>query len=379
VELVSTRLSEEHQVRDPRDTAASAEAAPTPARRRSVGQDALKGIAILMVIAQHTVSGSVIREIWGAYWIHQAVPIFLVLFGFNAARQFRRRGAGSLRELYSRAYLSSRVRRLTLPAVAVYAVIGAIAATQGRLHVGGLVVFGAAPIAGGAPGDYFVGLAVWIALLLPLVWACYMRAPRATLIGLVAISVVFELSARKLLLGVHTGAYFDAMCPLRAAAAVAAGIWLAEVGGPAAAIRRTRALAILALLSGLYLLAYQSDVSRGNAPGFGIFYPNFTADTGVWAVGWSLLLTIVLLLALDRAHDRLATSSAGRPALSGLAQLGKASYHVFLIQAAILGLWLDRRVPVVIVQVTLALAIGWLYWAATDAGLLRRVLKRTPA
>ena len=218
---------------------------------------------------------------------------------------------------------------------------------------------------------------VWLALLLPLVWACYLRAPRGTLVGLLAISVVFELSARTLLLGVHTGAYFDAMSPLRAAAAVAAGIWVAEVGGPAAALNKHRlGIAVAALLSALYLLAYQLDLSSGNRPGFGILYPNFTADTGVWAVGWSLLLTLVLILALDRAHDRYGTSSAVAPGLSGLAQLGKASYHVFLIQLAILGLWPDRHGAVLIAQVILALAIGWLYWATTTGVVpVRRIAK----
>jgi hypothetical protein len=363
---------------DPEARTSAGGFAPPPARTRSAGLDLLKGVAILMVIAQHTVSGHLIHEVGGAYWIHQAVPIFLILFGYNAARQFRRSGARDLPGLYSRAYLGSRVRRLILPAALVYLVIAAIGASQDRLHVGGLLAFGAAPLSGGAPGDYFVGLAVWIALLLPLAWACYLRAPRATLVGLVAISVLFELSARKVLLGISTGAYFDAMSPLRAAAAIAAGFWLAEVGGPLAALRHARWLVLLAVLSGLYLFAYRLQVLGGRDQGFGLLYPNFTADTGVWAVGWSLGLTIVLIVAFDRAHARFGRSRSGRPALSGLAELGKASYHVFLVQAAVLGLWLDRRGAVVVVEVALALALGWLYYWATTSQIrfVRRVPKR---
>jgi peptidoglycan/LPS O-acetylase OafA/YrhL len=350
-----------------------------PTTKRSVGLDALKGVAILMVIVQHTVPGHDVRGIWGAYWIHQAVPIFLIIFGFNGARVFRRSGARRLRDLYTRAYLTSRVRRLIVPALTVYLAIGLVASGQGRLHIGGLVLFGAAPLAGGAPGDYFVGLAVWLAFLLPLAWAWYVRAPRTALAGLVVISIVFELLARPVLLGFSKGGYFDGMSPLRAAAAVAAGIWLAEVGGPAAAIKHRAALAVLGLLSGLYLVAYQIDVLSGNEPGFGIFYPNFTVDTGVWAVGWSLLLTVVLLLALDGADARLGRRNPGRLALSGLAELGKASYHVFLLQAAILGLWLDRRFAAVIVQVALALAVGWLYWATTSGPTWARRARKVTA
>ena len=328
-------------------------------RVRSVAMDVLKGLAMLGVLAQHAIPGATLHGLWDVLWIDQAVPVFLVLIAFNAAGSFRRSGARSLRELYSGAYLVSRLRRLVLPAVVVYAFIAVVAAMQGRLHLGPLVLLGAAPIDGGAPGDYFVGLVVGLALLLPAAWAAYLRAPRLTLAGLLAVGVLCELSARGLWYGSGAGVYLDVADPLRAAGAVAAGFWLAAAGGPRAVLANASARRTLiagALVSLSYLVALQIDTVYGDGSAFDVLYPNFTRATGVFAVGWSLLIVIVGLVVLEPRGR--AAKWVARP----LSELGRASYHVFLVQAAVFGLWGVAGVGRSVLKAVAACVVGWGFW-----------------
>jgi peptidoglycan/LPS O-acetylase OafA/YrhL len=344
---------------------------PAAARRRSVGQDLLKALAIVAVIAQHAIPGAQLHRLWDVFWVDQAVPVFLVLFGLNAAGSFQRSGARSLGELYSPAYLRSRVRRLVVPVLAVYALIAAVGTVQGRAHLGPLVLLGAAPIAGGAPGDYFVGLAVSLALLLPAIWWAFLRRPGTTIAAMLLVSVVFELIARHVLLGPSAGQYLDVACPLRALAAVAAGIWVADRGGPHRVLaEQGRGVVLFAAISAAFLVALQIDTLYGSHDAFGVLYPNFTPATSVFAVGWSLALTLGGIVALDRLGERRRS-----PAVDRLALVGRASYHVFLVQAAVFGLWHSSSPFVRFGEAVLAIAVGIAFWLADDAGARRAVLR----
>jgi peptidoglycan/LPS O-acetylase OafA/YrhL len=343
-------------------TATEVEIPRNRARSRSRGIDVAKGLAILGVIAQHVLTSDAKRDLGGALWFNQAVPIFVVLFGLNAARNLAKSADADLRQLYSPGYFRSRTVRLIVPTIPIWVLMIAVAAAQDRVVIGGLQLIGAAPVDGGAPGDYFIALVIALALLFPALWWCYARAPVLTLVGLVALSVVTELLSRPLLTGSAALHYVAVANPFHVAAAVGAGVWLASQPSLEAALRRHRDLfALGAAASAAYLTALFALPSGPN--GFGFLYPGFTLSTGIWALGWTLLLTISIVGAVDR----LAPESK---ALAPLAELGKASYHVFLVQMAIIGLWRTDEPGLLALEALASLVLGWIYW---------RVLEGAPA
>src|SRR3954470_10816728 len=82
--------------------------------------DLLKGLAVLSVIALHGVTAEELHDAWAPFTIGQAVPVFLVVMGMNAASSFRDRGGAPLRELFSPAYFAGRFDRLVVPFAVVW-------------------------------------------------------------------------------------------------------------------------------------------------------------------------------------------------------------------------------------------------------------------
>src|SRR4051794_13825999 len=93
---------------------------------RNYRLDALKGVAIIAVILLHSMPRDVLDNSLAGFHIWQAVPVFLVLLGYNAARSAARRGV-----TYDRAYWASRWSRIARPALIILAIDILIAAALG--------------------------------------------------------------------------------------------------------------------------------------------------------------------------------------------------------------------------------------------------------
>src|ERR1700739_2353169 len=136
--------------------------------------DVLKGLAILGVMVQHAFTGRALYESWDTLHVGQAVPVFFVIMGLNAARSLGRNREAALGELYSRRYLTGRLRRLIAPLVWIWLLAAVVALAVGKFHVGPLALLGALPMSS-APGNYFVTITVEFALLFPALFFCFVR------------------------------------------------------------------------------------------------------------------------------------------------------------------------------------------------------------
>mgnify|MGYP007071568719 CR=1 FL=1 len=318
-----------------------------PARLTQI--DLLKGLAILAVLALHTLTADQLADSAARFTIGQAVPVFVVLMGLNATASLWRHRQASPRELYTRAYVISRLQRLYLPFLIILAASTVIAAAKGVLTPGGVVsglLTGTLPYSG--PGNYFITFAFQFAIVFPLIFWAYQRRPRTVVVACFALAAAVELAAPHAP-GLATYTY-SAML-LRFLPFIAVGMLLAD--------RMFHARPVPAWWwaagagSVVYLVAVTVDANVIEI-----------AQTGWRQLGQTFLDAFYPLL-LVAAGLRFLPRSGWRL----LAALGVASYEIFLVQILWFGLFDAQHVVWFPVSVAACCALGW---------LLHRGLARVP-
>jgi peptidoglycan/LPS O-acetylase OafA/YrhL len=346
-------------------------------RRTNAAIDLLKGYAILAVLWQHAVPASITNVIGGNLWVRPAVPIFFVLLGLNLTQALTRRGAPSLDRAFLTEYARRRLARVAVPFLVVLAAGYAIAATQGTLRAAPALVIGAMPV--NAPGNYFNTALIGFLVAMPfLVWAS-VRRPLATLLGCLAANGAFEalvyVASQHGVYALGPANYAYQSNPLRWLAPVALGIWIAR--DPRLTAARNHWLLLLAIPSGLYLILLQAAPEL-----FPFVPPGFLGMTNVLAAPWALLVVLTGLHVLPSAMPR-------HPLGRGLAALGRASYHIYLVQMLWMGLvavhlWsglgsAEARASVAPVDFAACIALGWLYFQLLPGASPRWPWRRAPA
>jgi peptidoglycan/LPS O-acetylase OafA/YrhL len=261
--------------------------------------DFLKGAAIVAVILLHSFRSEQLRAVWAWFYIWQAVPVLAVLLGVAASHT----RFSPLRDYYVR-----RAQRL-LPAFAVaWGITFALGHSYGSLIWDWTLLLGRLPFA--VPGSYFVTLLFeWVLIAPFLVWG-YRRFPKTTLAAAFLLSVAFEVFSWAT--GMVGYGYSGNI--LRFIFAAALGLWVAD----------GRAVAPIALLGVVVILAYALGWS---VP---VFDPHWQPQ-GALSAGYAALIVA------------LAMRYVTRPPVV-LVEVGRASYHVFLVQALWFG-YLARAFP----------------------------------
>ncbi len=283
----------------------------------------MKGLAIASVICLHTLTPRTLGEIGAHFHIWQAVPVFLFLLGLNGASSLRRHGGRGLRELYSRDYLSGRVDRIAVPFLAAFVGTLLVALLTHVPHAGagalaGDLLTGVFPISG--PGNYFVTLLFEFTVVLPLLYWALLRWPVATLLGCLALNVGYEL------LEPHVGLFKS--YPYAGGTFFARFLFLVALGGfcavrPSGSVLRSRWLWLGAPLGIVYLALEQANAA-------------VLSSTHLSLWGNPLLSAIYPACLVLLGIAFLPVSARGFPARA-VALLGRASYHIFLLQIAWFG------------------------------------------
>ena len=341
----------------PRRPAHAPAAKPAGGRVRQI--DVIKGLAIIGVMVQHAFTAGFLHGSWDTLWAGQAVPVFFVLMGLNAARSTARSPDVSLRGLYTPRYVRGRLDRLLVPLAVAWVIALVVALAIGTFHIGPLVVLGVLPIAS-APGNYFVTIVLGFALLFPAVYVCFDRAPVKTTIVLVALDIAFELLAPHVgplkATGIGNGYLYEAAI-VKYASAIVAGMWLARLTMTPV---RAKVLLGLAAASFAYLVALHLHPSS-----FSWLTNSFSRSTNFLSVFFAVWLTWIGLLRL--------TPRRWFGGYDGLDSLGRASYHVFLIQIIWFGAITNRSALVGVAGIAVCCGLGWAFYRAVPgASAFRR-------
>ncbi|WP_439882937.1 acyltransferase family protein [Pontibacter sp. MBLB2868] len=289
--------------------------------------DVLKGLAILAVIALHSLPKKELYQFYAAYHIWQAVPVFMVLMGLNLGLSM----AGKYpkpEQLYTGNYFEKKAGRLLIPFLLIFLSSYILGLTwQVVFHKNVLefslqTLIGLLPVTGS--GNYFITLLLQSILFLPVIGYSLYRYPGMTTLVLLLLEVLFLLWC-KTLPSLNKDNYLYSAAFPRYFTAVAYGFWLAQFLLQPALKRIIITVIVTTGAIGavyLYFISYTS---------FEIKY--FRADwllQNFMSFGYAALLTLMGLALLPE--------SSNTSILKLLARLGKASYHIFLIQIIYFGL-----------------------------------------
>ncbi len=329
---------------------------PSTARVRQI--DVLKGLAIVGVMVQHAFTSGSLNAAWDTLHVGQAVPIFFIIMGLNAARSMGRHQTASLRELYSRHYLRGRFQRLVVPVMFMWILAAPVAIVAGTFHIGPLVILGAYPMSS-APGNYFVTITVEFALLFPALVYCFVRAPMVTTAVVVVVDIAFEVVAphvHALTPGGIAGGYLYEAAIVKYGVAIVAGMWLWRRPLRPGSFRILTPLAGASLL---YLIILHQSPSD-----FGWLMNSFSRSTNFLSVFYALWLTCLGMWLI---------SPRSRPGASRLVErLGVASYHIFLVQIIWFGVVADRSLVIGVAGIVISSVLGLVYFSVQSP-------RRTPA
>ena len=166
--------------------------------------DILKAICILFVIVDHTIPWTNRWMYYNTFWERVAIPIFLILMGFNIYHSLDKPGNVKLKDYYSKKYWSHRFWRILFPFLMYYVITTLIGLCLFQWNFEALLTYqfntmwkpqhiylGLPPFAG--PGDWFLPLLIQSVFLLPLFMFLFKKNPKAVLLCSYLFEIAIEL------------------------------------------------------------------------------------------------------------------------------------------------------------------------------------------
>lgn len=283
--------------------------------------DLLKGFAIISVIVMHTYNMKLLATAGAPFYIFQAVPVFILLAAFNNAYSLSVKGKTTLPECYDPGILFRRMKRILIPYLIIWIVqlilVFWILSTRNDIPVqnpnhffytGIDTVFNFLTGASG-PGNYFIPLIIQVVLLVPILYWLALRSPDLMLAVAFIAGLILEYAA--VVSGMPLWLYVTLIIPFIFMAAL--GVWL---------VFRERIITPWIVIAGLLSAAYIAAVSY-----FDFQFWFFRTDTMFhheFAFFWTLLLVVL-------GFQYLPAAPTGK-VVRIVAELGKASWHIFLVQ-----------------------------------------------
>lgn len=288
--------------------------------------DLIKGIAIISVILTHCLPYNDNFMVLRMLTTSMALPIFILLLGRNMAASFEKHHYLNSDSLNLVSYFKNRIKRFLIPFIPIFflsLILGLV--FYHEVYFGAKTFVGYLPLPG--PGDYFITVLLQFIIIFPLLYSLYRRSPRFTLIGTFALSFIFELISAKLsILNANSYLYYANI--LRYLFLITLGLWVIEGFEPHKRFRsRQESLIVLMglVVSTVYLLA------------FSFFHWQFPYFNNFWGTEYPTLGSYLFImafypLAIYMLEFKFLPSSSNNRVVKFIQYLGKASYHVFLIQ-----------------------------------------------
>lgn len=324
--------------------------------------DHLKAISVMMVIFTHYAW----KDKTGLFFtliIAMAVPIFMVISGFNFTMSYERKTDGSLRELYAPSQIFLRLYRFLLPFVIVYIpemILHIFIRKETYTPKEWLLHF----IEGGlGPGSYYVPVLVVMLFCFPLIYICIRRFSYLGVAFIGLIHLAYEIYVRY----GHMDKYYYRLLFFRYLLFVAFGCYMYfhfqnKKKYPISKIALFLMFCVgLSFSVAVYQFHWKPPIFR--------YWTKTAMPLALY------IFPIVFLL----------IAKFGQKNLTGglwnlLAKIGQASYHIFLIQMIYYRLFDDLvlpagpAIPVVIGNLAITLVLGYLYYLL-ESKLSKKILQ----
>lgn len=302
--------------------------------------DALKAFAIALVVMDHSLTWDLKSLIGGVFWERTAIPIFMIVMGFNIGLSFKDSGATTLRELYSRGYFRKKIERYVFPFLLLYWGSLILGVYFNSFTWNEYTLIGWLPFWG--PGNWFIPVLFSSILVLPLVYRGYISYPKLTVLLCFLSEILLQLflfyNVPLVLVGGHwqytsyEAAFITSVIRtnvLFLLPAVGLGLWFTD--SPSITAKRNWAMWVALPLSVIYMIAYQFLGYRAYVIE-GVYRHNLIwGDYTFLVVPYSAFLFLLAMRYLPLTpQTRLQTV---------IQRIGRASYHILLFQILYYSVW----------------------------------------
>lgn len=335
--------------------------------------DLIKGVAIISVILLHTLPRNILVAIFAHFHIWQAVPVFFILIGITLAISYSRREAGKIGQIYSKSYFLSRVERVVIPFIIIFLVSLTFGICRGDFYVGWLYILGRLPVIGN--GNYFVSILLQYILIAPLIYFFYRKSPWASIATLFLIELVFQLLT-PYISAFHQTKYLYSSCIFRYFSAIAIGLHISDdllTKGRINLLARKNMFILVGFpVSIAYLI-----MARTTAQPFPLFWDQSNFQNLISFSYPAVLIAVIMNWRFQHLNSRF---------FKAIMAVGKASYHIFLVQILFFGFGLSliRFVTIenyliwgplaIILNLLINLIAGLLFYFAQNS--IRKRLKK---
>lgn len=176
--------------------------------------DVMKGIAIIFVILIHSFNDETLHNIGGPFYLLQAVPLFLIISGYNQAQSYNRHSIETLTAFYRPAFLLKKLYRL-LPIALIIYVLQAVFGPDEHSFFFYL-------IGRGGYGGYYISIMIQAILVLPLL---YVLAKKTTPLTMLLLSFTFNLLYEYFCYSMDIPGFLYRLLLFRYLFALALGMW----------------------------------------------------------------------------------------------------------------------------------------------------------
>lgn len=272
----------------------------------------------------------------------QAIPIFFIVMGITLGMSFKRRKYSNLKEIYSKNYFKSRFIRLYFPYIVlllITVILGVLILIATNINLFGnfslYTLVGYIPLNGPNFGSYFITLVLQVIFVFPLIYIAYMRNPKITLISVVIIDLTFQILAYY-----YVSPLLYSICIIRFISALTIGLWISDhdfnldnsldiLSKVKIFLLNNKLFIFLSLIGILYLslwyLLYEGYL-------ISLFYPLPYLNNKFATFGCQNVLSFVYVALLIILAFIIFPNKSKSRTLNQIGIIGKASYHIFLIQ-----------------------------------------------
>ncbi|WP_195268589.1 acyltransferase family protein [Eubacterium sp. 1001713B170207_170306_E7] len=272
----------------------------------------LKCIAIILVLITHSISPTSEQRIGGPFWIAMAVPIFLIISGFNFTASCENKKIFATREWFRHNNLLPKLKRILLPYSAVYVLEIFLIYISKKLELTkGIMIFNY--VTGGfGPGSYYIPILIQFLLLFPFILMGFKSKAKLTFSILLVINIAFDMESTYLSGYAYTASLYRLMI-FRYFGFIISGVILYYYQKRV----KTRAMIICLFIGFVYIL-FKNYL--GMKPIVFTLWPTTSLPTVLWVfpiVFWSLKYLNI--------HPK-------NQIMHVYEYCGDASYHIFLTQ-----------------------------------------------
>jgi hypothetical protein len=274
--------------------------------------DIVKGFAIMVVVLLHALPVGFFLLVGSPFHIWHAIPLFIMIAGFTGAYAYKQYKATTFTECYDPALLARRYSRILVPFFICYLVELYILFSVNQLPPTSLQLVIDMLKGGYSWGAFFIPIILQSILVVPLLYLLSLRTgPNRMVIITLALSILFDIAAIFFNISLST----TDLLYIRYLFAGSLGVWIVTSSPKL----DNKWIVFGGVISLIYIAIGCYTPLLSGIPG----YSSYDSILQTPAFMWTVILALAGLKYLPQT---------GTALYQYIGEMGKASYHIFLIQ-----------------------------------------------